>query len=153
MSEQDRFKKVAVLATVVAAAAVVCSVALLLSGGPEGAPVVTLKLDPDDPTNILVDPPVSTKVVFNDIVVFSNETKLDVIVKFASPIGGPFLKDEFPIAAGQASPVPEAAVIIAEPDTTTDYPYTVVATSGSSGVGTNQSPVIRVGPRPHSSPG
>jgi hypothetical protein len=142
----DQYKNVATIAVVVAVVAVAAVAVLLLPDGKTEAPVITLTLDdPTSPKYIEIDPHIVKGLVEGDIVVFSNKTGFDATVTFTSAT--PFIKNEIKIPTGN-NPQPEAATIVVNPKVVTDYTYTVTAGDYSSDDGSDQSPVIRVGPKP-----
>jgi len=108
--------------------------------------VVDLTLEPDG-RYIVVSPRELEGLYFGDVVVFNNKTGFVATVKFKNKT--PFVAREFDVPKG-GSPSAEDATVIVNPASTTEYEYTVTSEDGEIGI--DQSPVIRVGPRPHTSP-
>jgi len=105
--------------------------------------VVDLALDPKNPRVITVSPEELEGPSFGDVIVFNNKTGIMVKVSFKS--GTPFVTDEFFVPTS-GSPSAQDTTIVVNPQDDTGYVYSVTAGPAE----TEQSPVIRVGPRPHS---
>jgi hypothetical protein len=111
--------------------------------------VVDFTLDnPNRPTKILVNPHVLEGLHVNDVVVFNNKTGMQVKVTFGTAVGSPFKDVVMTIPGGSGSPYAQAESIVVNPKNPTDYRYLVTSDDISSGEEPDQSPVIRVGPKP-----
>lgn len=119
----------------------------LCPGSPEAYVTVIIEPDPKNGKGFIVSPMKAGPAEQCDLVVFVNTTGKEVTVDFAEPdasIGTPFGQTEHTIEENQegegVSWAPQ--VVVPTPEQEVEYRYTVKDSSG-----TEQSPVIRIGPK------